>query len=170
MITGHYGSVAGSSPHNTCVMKYYSTFAIEQFTKYVQNDTAAFNWLVANHYRELIAVLDAIRDDKKAFEYLINGKYFELAAFVNTIWDDEKAFKFLIEHKAFDWAACANIVNGDDKAEEALRKAGKVHFVYLAEAIQGRIHEDGNRSTTPWGVMKNLLDVKKLKESFKPDK
>lgn len=151
-------------------MKHYSTYVIEQFTRYVQNDVAAFNWLVANNYRELIAVLDAIRDDKKAFQYLTESKYYELAAFVNTIWDDEKAFKFLIERKAFDWAACANIINGDDKAEEALMKAGRAHFVYLAKAIQGRIHEDGDRGTTPWGVMKNMLDFKKIKDTFKEDK
>lgn len=145
-------------------MKHYSTFAIEQFTRHVLNDTAAFNWLVNNGYRELVATLDAIRDDKKAFKYLIESKHFVLAAFVNTIWDDEKAFKFLIDSKAFDWAACANIINGDDKAEEALRTHGKVHYVQLAKAIQGRIHEDGDRATTPWGVMKNLFNFRKAAE------
>jgi hypothetical protein len=40
-----------------------------------------------------------------------------------------KAFKFLIDRKAFDWAACANFINGDDKAEEALKRAGKHHYV-----------------------------------------
>lgn len=145
-------------------MRHYSTYAIEQFTKHVQHDTAAFNWLINNNYPELVAVLDAIRDDKKAFKFLIDGKHFVLAAFVNTIWDDEKAFKFLIENKMFDWAACANIVNGDDKAEAALTHAGKLHFVYLARAIQARIHEDGDRSTTPWGVMKNLLNFRKHDE------
>lgn len=142
-------------------MKHYSTFAIEQFTKYVQNDTAAFNWLINNNYRELLAVLDAVRDDKKAFKYLLDGKYYILAAFVNTIWDDPKAFKFLIDHKAFEWAACANVINGDEKAEQALKATGKIHFLYLAKAIQSRIHEDGDRNTSPWGVMKNMLDFKK---------
>ena len=67
------------------------------FTRHVLGDTPGSNWLVANNYHELIAVIDAIRDDKKAFKFLINGKHFELAAFVNAIWEDEKAFKFLIE-------------------------------------------------------------------------
>ena len=84
-----------------------------------------------------------------------------LAAFVNTIWDDEKAFKFLIASKAYDWAACANIINGDEKAEAALRASGKFHFVALAKSILGKIHDDGDRATTPWGVMKNLFDFKK---------
>ncbi|MES2515105.1 MAG: hypothetical protein V4580_13220 [Bacteroidota bacterium] len=142
-------------------MKHYSTFAIEQFGKHIHGDVEAFNWLIENNYRELIATLDAIRDDKKAFQFLIEGKFFELAAFANSIWDDSKAFKFLIDQKAFDWAACANFINGDDKAEEALRRSGKAHFVALAHAILGRIHEDGDRNTSPTGVIKNMLDFKK---------
>ncbi len=142
-------------------MKHYSTFAIEQLSNHIQGDKAGFNWLINNGYPELVAIIDAVRDDKKAFHFLITGKHFVLAAFVNTIWDDEKAFKFLIESKAFDWAACANIINGDDKAEEALKRAGKHHFVGLAKAILGRIHEDGDRATTPVGMIKNLLNFKK---------
>lgn len=145
-------------------MKHYSTYAIEQLANHIQGDIAAFNWLINNDYKELIAVIDAIRDDKKAFKYLIESKQFILAAFVNAIWDDTKAFKFLIDSKAFDWAACANIINGDDKAEEALKRAGKYHFIGLAKAILGRIHQDGDRSTTPTGVLKNLLNFKKAFE------
>lgn len=142
-------------------MKHYSTFALEQFGKYIHGDVQAFNWLINNNYQELAAVLDAIRDDKNAFKFLIEGKHFELAAFVNAIWDDSKAFKFLIDRKAFDWAACANFINGDDKAEAALKRAGKHHFVAIAHAILGRIHEDGDRNTSPAGVIKNMLDFKK---------
>ena len=68
-------------------MKHYSTFAIEQFGKHIHGDVEAFNWLINNDYRELIAVIDAIRDDKKAFKFLIDGKHMVLAAFVNTIFD-----------------------------------------------------------------------------------
>lgn len=142
-------------------MKHYSTYAIEQFASHVQGDVAAFNWLINNNYRELVAVLDAIRDDKKAFKFLTESKHFELAAFVNAIWDDEKAFRFLIDRKAFDWAATANMINGDDSAETALKRAGKEHYVALGKAILGRIHQDGDRATTPWGVMKNLFNFKK---------
>ena len=145
-------------------MKHYSTFAIEQFGKHIHGDVEAFNWLANNNYRELLATLDAIRDDKNAFKFLIEGKHFELAAFVNAIWDDSKAFKFLIDRKAFDWAACANFINGDDKAAEALKRAGKPHFVALAHSILGRIHEDGDRNTSPAGVIKNMLDFKKAFE------
>lgn len=142
-------------------MKQYPTYAIEQLSHHIQGDKAGFNWLINNGYPELVAIIDAVRDDKKAFHFLITGKHFVLAAFVNTIWDDEKAFKFLIDSKAFDWAACANIINGDDKAEEALKRAGKHHFIGLAKAILGRIHEDGDRATTPVGMIKNLLNFKK---------
>lgn len=142
-------------------MKHYSTHAIDQFTRHALKDTAGFNWLMNNGYRELIATFDAIRDDKAAFRYLMENKHFELAAFVNAIWEDGKAFKFLLDAKAYDWAACANIINGDDKAEIALKKAGKEHFVLLAHAIQSRIHEDGDRNMSPWGVMQNLLNFKK---------
>lgn len=142
-------------------MKHYSTHAIDMFTRHVLNDTPGSNWLVANNYQELIAVIDAIRDDKKAFKYLISGKHFELAAFVNAIWEDQKAFQFLIKHKAFDWAAAANIINGDDKAEAALLRAGKQHYVMMAHAIQSRIREDGDRAVSPIGVIRNMLDFKK---------
>ncbi len=142
-------------------MKHYSTHAIDQFTRHTLNDTSGFNWLMNNGYRELIATLDAIRDDKMAFKYLMDGKHFVLLAFVNAIWEDSKALKFLLDVKAFDWAACANIINGDDKAEEALNKLNKKHFVLLAHAIQSRIHEDGDRNVSPWGVMSNLLNFKK---------
>ena len=54
-------------------MKHYSTYAIEQFANHVQGDVAAFNWLINNDYKELIATLDAIRDDKKAFKFLIES-------------------------------------------------------------------------------------------------
>ncbi|MDO8998352.1 MAG: hypothetical protein Q7W45_01205 [Bacteroidota bacterium] len=145
-------------------MKFYSTHAIDQFTRYAMKDTAGFNWLMNNGYRELLATFDAIRDDKKAFKYLMSNKHFVLAAFVNAIWDDEKAFKFLMDAKAFEWAACANVINGDDKAEEFLKKSGNEHYVLLAHAIQMRIHEDGDRNVSPWGVMKNLLDFKKAKD------
>ncbi len=158
-------------------MKHYSAFSIEMFTKYVFNDTEAFNWLVDNDYRELLATFDAIRDDQNAFKFLIESKQFELAAFVNAIWDDEKAFKFLIDRKAFDWAACANTINGDEKAEAALKKAGKSQYVHLAKAILGRIHEDGDRNVSGWGVIKNIFDFKKAvktaskkNEDFKPKK
>jgi hypothetical protein len=147
-------------------MKHYSLHAIDMFTRHILNDTPASNWLVEHNYKELIAVLDAIRDDKHAFKFLIDSKHFELAAFVNAIWEDASAFKFLIDHKAFDWAAAANIINGDEKAEMALQRAGKNHFVMMAHAIQSRIREDGDRNVSPWGVIKNLLDFKKV---FKKD-
>ncbi len=142
-------------------MKHYSTFAITQFTKHCLKDVAGLNWLINNGYPELIATLDAIRDDKKAFKFLMDNKHYVLAAFVNAIWEDQKAFKFLMDAKAVDWAACVNIINGDDKAELALKKVNKEHFVLLAHAIQGRIHEDGDRNMSPWGVMQNLLNFKK---------
>ena len=142
-------------------MKHYSVHAIDMFTRHILNDTPGSNWLMANGYKELIATIDAIRDDKNAFQYLIKGKHFVLAAFVNAIWEDAGAFKFLIDNKQFDWAAAANIINGDDKAEEALKRAGKNHFVMMAHAIQSRIREDGDRNVSPWGVIKNLLDFKK---------
>ena len=148
-------------------MKHYPTIAIENFGKHIHGDIVAFNWLIENNYHELIATLDAIRDDKKAFKFLIDGKHFELAAFVNAIWDDTKAFKFLIDTKAFDWAACANFINGDDKAEQALNAAGKHYFVAVAHAILGRIHEDGDRNTSPTGVIKNILNFKKAFKDIK---
>lgn len=142
-------------------MKFYSTYAIDQFTRHVLKDTSGFNWLMNNGYRELLATLDAIRDDKKAFKFLMDNKHYVLAAFVNAIWEDKKAFKFLMDAKAFQWAACANIINGDEKAEEFLKKSGNEHYVLLAHAIQSRIHEDGDRNVSPWGVMKNLFDFRK---------
>jgi hypothetical protein len=142
-------------------MKHYSSFAIDQFTRHCLNDTQGFNWLMNNGYQELIATLDAIRDDKKAFQFLMKNKHVELAAFVNAIWEDGKAFQFLLDTKAFDWAACANIINGDDKAEVVLNQVNKKHFVLLAHAIQSRIHEDGDRNVSPWGVLQNLMNVKK---------
>lgn len=147
-------------------MKYYSTHAIDQFTRHTLKDTAAFNWLMNNGYMELLATLDAIRDDKKAFKFLLENKHVVLAAFVNAIWDDQKAFQLLMKAKAFEWAATANIINGDDKAEEFLKRIGKDHYVLLAHAIQSRIHEDGDRSTSPAGVLRSLFDFKK---AFKKD-
>jgi hypothetical protein len=146
-------------------MKSYSAEVINHFTKHVLRDTASFNWLMNNGYQELLATLDAIRDDKRAFNILMK-KHVILAAFVNAIWDDEKAFKFLMDAKAFEWAACANIVNGDDKAEAFLKRIKKENFVLLAHAIQSRIHEDGDRNTSPVGVLKNIFNFKKM---FKKD-
>jgi hypothetical protein len=150
-------------------MRRYSAEVIHHFTRHVLNDTAAFNWLMNNSYRELIATLDAIRDDKKAFKYLLNNKHVILAAFVNAIWDDEKAFEFLMKAKAYDWAACANIINGDDKAEEFLKKADREQFVLLAHAIQSRIHEDGDRNIGPVGALKNMLNFRKAFKKAKDE-
>lgn len=150
-------------------MKRYSAEAIKQFTRYVLGDTAAFNWLMLNGHRELIATLDAVRDDKVAFKFLMLNKQFILAAFVNAIWDDDKAFQFLMRAKAFEWAACANIINGDDQAEEFLKKAKREHYVLLAHAIQSRIHEDGDRNTGPIGAFRNLLDFRKAFQKAKEE-
>ncbi|MCC6181714.1 MAG: hypothetical protein IT237_07770 [Bacteroidia bacterium] len=148
-------------------MKVYSAYTIEQFGRYILGDVQAFNWLVENEYRELLATLDAIRDDKNAFKFLIENKYFELAAFVNAIWDDEKAFRFLIDRKAFDWAATANFINGDDKAKEALNRAGTAHFVAVGHAILGRIQEDGDRNVSPMGTLKNMLNFRQAFRNLK---
>ncbi|MBK7311258.1 MAG: hypothetical protein IPI93_10850 [Sphingobacteriaceae bacterium] len=145
-------------------MKHYSTHSIDMFVRFVNQDPEAYNWLIANGYQELVATLEAVRDDKKAFKFLMDNKHFELAAFVNAIWDDDKAFRVLLDKKAIDWAACANYINGDEKAKEALIRVGKGHFVNLAIALQRRIHEDGDRNVSPWGVFKNLLDFKKYKK------
>ena len=145
-------------------MKHYSAHAIDMFTRHVLSDTPGSNWLIENNYRELIAVIDAIRDDKFAFKYLIDGKHFELAAFVNAIWEDASAFKFLIDRKAFDWAASANIINGDDNAEAALERAGKKHYIMMAHAIQSVVRADGDRAVSPTGVIKSMLNFKKAFE------
>ena len=144
--------------------KKYSLQSIDHFTKYVLGETASFNWLMNNGYKEFIATLDAIRDDQQAFQYLMINKHVVLAAFVNAIWDDSKAFQFLMRAKAFEWAACANIVNGDDKAEEFLKKAKKENYVLLAHAIQMRIHEDGDYNVSPIGALKNMLNFNKYKK------
>jgi nicotinic acid phosphoribosyltransferase len=142
-------------------MKAYPKEVIMRFTMFCKKDVPSGEWLMSNGYRELIATIDAIRDDKNAFQFLMDNKHIELAAFVNAIWEDAKAFKFLIDMKMYDWAACANIINGDEKAIEALKRADKIHFIGLALAIQARIHEDGDKATSPWGVMQNMLNFKK---------
>jgi hypothetical protein len=147
-------------------MKKYPAEAINQFTRHVLRDTAGFNWLIEHGYRELLATLDAIRDDRDAFKFLLKSKHTVLAAFVNAIWDDDKALKFLLDIKAFEWAACANIIDGDEKAEEFLKKIKKEEYIALAHAIQSRIHEDGDRMTTPVGVLKGIFNFKKI---FKKD-
>jgi len=150
-------------------MRKYSAETIDHFTRYVLRDTPSFNWLMNNGYMELLATLDAIRDDPKAFRYLMENKHVILAAFVNSIWDDEEAFQFLMRHKAFEWAACANIVNGDDKAADFLKRIKKENFVLLAHAIQSRIHEDGDRNTSPITVFKNMLDVRRAWKKAKEE-
>lgn len=149
----------------TYQLKSYSKETIEKFTQYVYNDTAAFNWLILNNYKELIAALDAIRDDKKAFEYLIKSKHYHLAAFVNAVWDDESAMEFLINIQQSDWAACAKIIDGDEKAEQVLFKLNKKYFIDLAYAIQSRIREDGDRFISPINAFQSIFNFKKyLKE------
>jgi hypothetical protein len=147
-------------------MKQYPAEAINQFTRHVLRDTAGFNWLIEHGYKELLATLDAIRDDKEAFKFLLKNNYQVLAAFVNAIWDDDKAMKFLLDLKQFEWAACANIINGDEKAEAFLKNTGRSQYVALAHAIQSRIHEDGDRMTTPIGVLKSIFNFKNI---FKKD-
>ena len=143
-------------------MKQYPAEAINQFTRHVLRDTSGFNWLIEHGYKELLATLDAIRDDRDAFKFLLDNNYAILAAFVNAIWDDSKALQFLLDLKQFEWAACANVINGDEKAEEFLNRTGRKHYVALAHAIQSRIHEDGDRMTTPVGVLRSIFNFKKL--------
>jgi hypothetical protein len=144
-------------------MKKYPAEAINQLTRHVLRDTSGFNWLIEHGYKELLATLDAVRDDREAFRFLLDNKqYATLAAFVNAVWDDDKALKFLLDLKQFEWAACANVINGDDSAEAFLKKAGKPEYIALAHAIQSRIHEDGDRMTTPIGVFRSLFNFKKL--------
>lgn len=143
-------------------LKTYSKEVIEKFTQHVLKDTAAFNWLILNNYKELVATLDAIRDDKKAFEFLIKSKHYHLAAFVNAVWDDESAMEFLIKIKQPDWAACAKIIDGDEKAEQVLLQLNKKHFVDLAYAIQSRIREDGDRFSSPVHAFQSIFNIKKI--------
>jgi hypothetical protein len=143
------------------VLKTYPKGVIEKFTEHVYRSTEAFNWLILNDYKELVATLDAIRDDKKAFEYLIKTKHYHLAAFVNAVWGDEDAMEFLIQVKQPDWAACARIIDGDEKAEQVLLKLNKKHFVELAYAIQSRIREDGDRFSSPIYVFQSIFNFKK---------
>ncbi|WP_317900097.1 hypothetical protein [Aurantibacillus circumpalustris] len=142
-------------------MKKYSLESIDHFTRFVLGDTASFNWLMNNGYKEFFATLDAIRDEKRAFQYLMDNKHVVLAAFVNAVWDDEKAFAFLMKAKAFEWAAMANIINGDEKAEDFLKKIKKENYILLAHAIQSRIHQDGDYNVSPIGALKNMLNFKK---------
>jgi hypothetical protein len=143
--------------------KKYPPDAILHFSRHVERDRESSAWLIRNGYRELIATIDAVRDDKKAFQYLLGeGKHPELAAFVNAIWDDDDALRFLLDRKAFAWAACASVVNGDEKAENFLINAKRPDFVKLAFAIQKRIREDGDRNTTPVGVLKSIFNFKKM--------
>ncbi len=150
-------------------MKRYSLQTIDHFTRYVLRDTASFNWLMNNGYKELVATLDAIRDDPRAFRYLMENKHVILAAFVNSIWDDEEAFHFLMKAKAFEWAAYANIINGDDKADAFLKSIKKENYVLLAHAIQSRIHEDGDRNTSPVNAFKNMLNFKRAFKKAKEE-
>ena len=143
-------------------MKKYPAAAINHFTRHVLRDTAGFNWLMEHGYKELLATLDAIRDDREAFRFLLDNNYTVLAAFVNAIWDDSKAMQFLLDLRQFEWAACANTINGDEKAEAFLKSSGNGHYVALAHAIQSRIHEDGDRLTTPIGVLRSIFNFKKL--------
>lgn len=147
----------------------YSPKTIDMFTRHTLRDTAAFNWLMENGHRELIATLDAIRDDKMAFKYLMESKYYVLGAFVNAIWDDENAFQFLMKVRAVEWAACANIINGDASAEGFLKKIKRENYVLLAHAIQMRIHEDGDRNVGPIGALKNMLDFRKAFKKAKEE-
>ena len=147
---------------NKEVLKTYSKEVIEKFTQHVYRNTEAFNWLILNNYKELIATLDAIRDDKKAFEFLIKSKHYHLAAFVNAVWEDDEAMEFLLKTKQADWAACARIIDGDEKAEEVLLKLRKKHFVELAYAIQSRLREDGDRFISPIYAIQSLFNFRKL--------
>lgn len=146
-------------------LKTYPKEVIETFTRYVYQDTAAYNWLFLNNYVELIATLDAIRDDKNAFQYLIKNKHYHLAAFVNAVWDDDSAIEFLIKIQQPDWAACAKIIDGDETAENILIQLNKKHFVDLAKAIQQRIREDGDRAVSPINAFYNILNIKKYLKS-----
>jgi hypothetical protein len=138
----------------------YSQKAIEKFTDYVNGDSGGLNYLIEHRHQDLMAMLDAIRGDDSAFKILMNSKKFILAAFVNAIWEDRQAMQLLLRF-APEWAAMVNIIEGDEKAIKYLLMNKKEHYVNLALSIQARIHTDGNRSTNPFQMIKNIFSFRK---------
>ena len=123
----------------------YPKEAIEKLTLYIRTgDTAAFNWLIANNYKELAMLRDGISRHVKSLEWLLVNKHLVLAAFINAVWEDTKAFDILFQKRAFHWAAVANIINGDEKAILFLKKSGLDHYAQLAFAMQAKIRKEGD--------------------------
>jgi hypothetical protein len=138
----------------------YSQKTIEQFTRYVHGDSGGLNYLIEHKHQDLLATLDAIRGDSDAFKLLMNSKKFILAAFANAVWEDKQALQLLLKF-APEWAAMVNIINGDENAIRFLILNKKQHYINLAHAIQTRIREDGNRSTNPFQMLKNIFSFRK---------
>ncbi len=138
----------------------YNQKTYEMFTAHVNGSTEGLNYLVEYGHRELIAVIDAIRDDTHAFKFLMNNKFFIQAAFVNAIWEDKEAFKLLMQYEP-EWAAMANLIEGDEKAIEFLSSRKKDYMINLALAIQKRIRQDGDRAASPFSALKSIFKPKK---------
>jgi hypothetical protein len=138
----------------------YDALTMKMLSAYALGHLEGLNYLLEKNYKELIAMIDAIRDDSKALKYLMDNKYYFHAAFVNAIWEDEKAFQLLLKHEP-DLAAASRVIDGDSKAQDMLEKRGKKEVLEMAFAIQKRIREDGDRAVNPLNAFTSIFKKKK---------
>jgi hypothetical protein len=119
------------------ISKPYHGNAIRQMTLlFGERNSAAFNWLIENDFRELVECAACIKSGRDAsFRWLIDHKHLEVAAFANAVRGDKNAFRWLMQYNSVFWAATANAVNKDKKAMEWLRVKGFDVYADLANAI-----------------------------------
>lgn len=138
----------------------YDSKTMKMASAYALGHLEGLNFLLEKNLRELVAVVDAVRDDSKALKYLMDNKYYFHAAFVNAIWEDDKAFQLLLKHAPY-LAAAARVIDGDLKAHEMLEKRGQSDILEFAYAIQKRIREDGDKAVNPLNAFTSIFKKKK---------
>lgn len=122
------------------MMKNYSKESIRKLTECIVKSSQAYNWLIDNNYRELIALSNAINGNKAESRWLMENKFVHLAAFANAMLGDKNAFEWLHKSRIILWAATASIILNDDKQAYVLLKTkGYDHFLLLAQIIKKKL-------------------------------
>lgn len=112
----------------------YTVEDIRALSKWINNDTKAFNYLMEKGYRELVLIKESLEGRDEVEKWLFENNHKILASFLDAVSGNLSAAKFLVKNEPI-LAATAGMVNGDKMAEAWLRKNKLDHFVELGKAI-----------------------------------
>ncbi len=116
--------------------KVYTPEQIIQFSKAINEDAVAYEWLKMNKCPELAAACCFIlHDSQKALDWLKRFDFRILWSFSTALDEEEASFQYLMQNRGLEWAATVCVSHGNTDALNWLLKNRLNHFAILAKAL-----------------------------------